>query len=217
MRRVTALDFSFNLHRDSLSKDTPPLLILSILAIMKAYHVAFLASLIFSPCLVFAAQSSSARAVSESKYTRAHSLGDNYSFNPQEGWQSLNVTNLQYKYRRQEDLDPTGDLRSNSRLENRSKKKANNAPNNTGGLGRVIAGVVAGVWAGLKGLGKPEPAIITWYFLYFVLAGAASQIFPPGIRDMTWRTPAAGLIAHGRPRSVVFNVVFLEIAYVLQR
>ena len=155
---------------------------------MKAYHVAFLASFILSPCLVFATQSSSARAVSESKYTRAHSLDDNYSFDPRDGWYSINATNLQYKYRRQEepDLHP----RSNSRLKNRSKKKANkkkanNAPNNKGGLGRVIAGVVAGVWAGLKGLGKPEPVTITWYFSYFVPADAASHIFPPGIRDMT--------------------------------
>jgi hypothetical protein len=154
---------------------------------MKAYHVAFLTSFILSPSLVFAAQSSSARAVFESKYTRAHSLDNNYSFDPRDGWQNISVTNLRYKYRRQEepDLEPAGDLRSNSRLENRSKKKANNAPNNKGGLGRVIAGVVAGVWAGLKGLGKPEPVTITWYFSYFVLAGAASQIFSPGIRDMT--------------------------------
>jgi hypothetical protein len=129
---------------------------------MKAYHVGFLASFILSPSLVLAAQSSSARAVSESKYTKAHSLDNNYSFEPRDGWQSINVTNLQYKYRREEpDLD---DLRGNSpSLENRSKKKkVHAAHHSTGGLGQVIAGVVADIWKGLKGLGKPEPVTITW-------------------------------------------------------
>jgi hypothetical protein len=152
---------------------------------MKAYHLGFLASFFLSPSLVFAA---SARAVSESKYTKAHSLDNNYSFDPRDGWQSINVTNLQYKYRRQEepDLDLTGDLKGKSpSLENRSKKKVHTAPHKTGGLGQVIAGVVANIWKGLKGLGKPEPVTITWYFSYFVLAGDASHIFFPGIRDMT--------------------------------
>lgn len=155
---------------------------------MKAYHVGFLASFILNPSLVLVAQSSSARAVSESKYTKAHSLDNNYSFDPREGWQSINVTNLQYKYRREEpDLDLTGDLRGNSpSLENRSKKKKVHAAHHrTSGLGQVIAGVVADIWKGLKGLGKPEPVTITWYFSYFVPAGAASHIFSPGIRDMT--------------------------------
>ena len=150
----------------SLEKDTPPLSILSILAIMKAYYVCLLACFILSPNLVLAAQSSSARAISESKYTKAHSLDNNYSFDPRDGWQSINVTNLQYKYRRQEepDLDLTGDLRGNSPgLENRSKKKkVHTAPHGTGGLGQAIAGVVANIWEGLKGLGKPEPVTITW-------------------------------------------------------
>ena len=147
-------------------KDTPPLSILSILMIMKAYHVSILASFILSPSFVLAAQSSSARAVFESKYTKAHSLGNNYSFDSRDGWQSINVTNLQYKYRREEgpDLDLTSDLRGNSpSLENRSKKKkAHTAPHSTGGLGKAIAGVVGNIWKGLKGLGNPEPVIITW-------------------------------------------------------
>ena len=148
---------------------------------MKVYHAGFLASFILSPSLVLAAQSSSARVVSESKYTKAHSLDNNYSFDPRDGWQSINVTNLQYKYRKQEepDLDLTGDLRGNSpSLESRSKKnKVHTRPHSTGGLGQVIAGVVANIWEGLKGLGKPEPVTITWYFSYFVPAGTVSHLF----------------------------------------
>ena len=156
---------------------------------MKAYHAGILASFILSPSLVFAAQPSSARAVFESKYTKAHSLDNNYSFDPRDGWQSINVTNLQYKYRREEvpDLGLTGDLRGNSpSLESRSKKKnVHTAPHSTSGLGKVIAGVVTNIWEGLKGLGKPEPVTITWYFSYFVQVGAASHVFSPGIRGMT--------------------------------
>lgn len=136
---------------------------------MKAYHAGFLASFILSPSLTLAAQSSSARAVFESKYTKAHSLDNNYSFDPRDGWQSINVTNLQYKYRREEEhhLDLPNDLSGNSpSLENRSKKKkkVHTATHSTGGLGKVIAGVVTNIWEGLKGLGKPEPVTITWYF-----------------------------------------------------
>ncbi|KAF8812345.1 hypothetical protein BYT27DRAFT_7273979 [Phlegmacium glaucopus] len=134
---------------------------------MKAYHAGFFASFILSPVLVFA---SSVRAVSESKYTKAHSLGNNYSFDPRDGWQSINATNLQYKYRRQEpDLDLTVDLRGDSSdLESRTKKNnvhqaPHKAPHKTGGLGQVITGVVADIWKGLKGFGKPEPVTITWY------------------------------------------------------
>ena len=34
------------------------------------------------------------------RYTRAHSLGNNYHFSARDGWQTVNVTNLSYKYRR---------------------------------------------------------------------------------------------------------------------
>ena len=127
---------------------------------MKAYHAGFLVSFILSPSLVFAARSSSVRAVSESKYSKAHSLDNSYSFDPRDGWQSINVTNLQYKYRRQEKLD----IVDSPSLENRARKNVQSAPHKTGGLGQAIAGVVADIWKGLRGLGKSEPVIITWYF-----------------------------------------------------
>lgn len=63
-----------------------------------------------------------------SRYTRAHSLGDNYQFNPRDGWQSVNVTNLQYKYSRSlqdaedEDTDDGDDFDS-SELDKRASKK----------------------------------------------------------------------------------------------
>ncbi|KAF8974207.1 RlpA-like double-psi beta-barrel-protein domain-containing protein-containing protein [Flammula alnicola] len=100
---------------------------------------------ISSPMFAFAGQVSPARAISESKYSTAHSLGDNYSFDPRDGWQSVNVTNLDYKYRRRSEI-----------LNDRADKKKS-------GLGDAITGVVNGIWKGLKGIGPPEPVIITWY------------------------------------------------------
>jgi hypothetical protein len=34
------------------------------------------------------------------RYTRAHSLGDDYAFDARDGWTTLNVTDMQYKYSR---------------------------------------------------------------------------------------------------------------------
>ena len=165
---------------------------------MKAYRAGFVAFFILSPISVFAAQSSSVRAVSESKFTKAHSLGDNYSFDPRDGWHSINATNLQYKYRRQEEEGrdyPRGD---SPNLGSRTKKNVQNDPHNKGGLGQVIGGVVAGIWKGLKGLGRPEPVTITWYFCILYRSRLVLHlIFSPGIRDTTYRSPVAGLIVNG--------------------
>ena len=41
----------------------------------------------------------------ESRYARAHSLGDGYQFDPRDGWETVNVTDLQYKYRREDTFE----------------------------------------------------------------------------------------------------------------
>ena len=38
------------------------------------------------------------RMALERRYTTAHSLGDNYVFDPRDGWETVNTTNLAYKY-----------------------------------------------------------------------------------------------------------------------
>ncbi|KAL0582041.1 hypothetical protein V5O48_000099 [Marasmius crinis-equi] len=45
-----------------------------------------------------------------SYYSRPHSLGNSYVFQPRDGWTSVNATNLQYKYRR--DVEQTVEARS---------------------------------------------------------------------------------------------------------
>jgi hypothetical protein len=64
-----------------------------------------LSSVLFLTVLVFTVLGSAIdpRAVydkSRERYTHAHSLGADYSFDPRDGWTSLNVTDMQYKYSR---------------------------------------------------------------------------------------------------------------------
>ncbi|KAF8192489.1 Non-catalytic module family EXPN protein [Pholiota molesta] len=94
--------------------------------------------------LAMAAQPSPARAISESKYTTAHSLGDEYKFDPRDGWETVNVTNLDYKYKRGSEND----------LNDRAGGK---------GVGAAISGLVKNIWKGLKGIGDKEAVTITWY------------------------------------------------------
>lgn len=112
---------------------------------MGGYQVVITFSvLIWSSILALAA--SPGRAISESKYTVAHSLGDDYTFDPRDGWQAVNVTNLEYKYQSRTEQFPQ-----------RRAKKSKSA------LGDAIGGVVKDIWKGLKAFGTTEPVTITWY------------------------------------------------------
>ena len=108
-------------------------------------------------------------AVSKSKYSRAHSLGDSYQFEPRDGWQNVNVTNLQYKYPRFNPSD--SNQQGSSPFEKRGKQKGTQSkkkdPTNKGeggdALGGTLKHILGDVWNGLKALGQPEPVTITWY------------------------------------------------------
>jgi hypothetical protein len=78
------------------------------------------------------------------KYTQSHSLGQNYTFDPRDAWQTVNVTNLQYKYQR---------VRKNHKHKGSHKHRT--------GVG-VALGALADVWAGLRGIGLFEDVKITW-------------------------------------------------------
>jgi hypothetical protein len=110
-------------------------------------------------------------AVSRSRYTRAHSLGENYKFEPRDGWEHVHVTNMQYKYARSN--ISRSDTQS-SALEKRGRKKGSKSsrkhgkrPGSNGkgglGVGGTIKHVLGQAWNGLKAIGGPEPVIITWY------------------------------------------------------
>lgn len=175
-------------------------------------------TLILGPSLSRAADLRAYHDSLQARYARAHSLGDNYQFEARDGWQSVNITNLQYKYRRDDafDLEDTdgndadgdrdGDIanksntlykrdskkssaskkaktshakaksssksktKASSKAKTGSKAKAdskstskakdvsNTATSATKGLSHLQSVVET-----IKGVGKAEPVMITWY------------------------------------------------------
>ena len=109
--------------------------------------------------LVVAATNPTTSLVNQSKYVKAHSLGENYQFDPRDGWQNINVTDLAYKYRHDK-VTEVGGTHSAMKREHTSTKKPIKA---TFGLSETISGIISGVFKGLKAIGKPQTVLITWY------------------------------------------------------
>lgn len=119
----------------------------------------------------------------ETRYAHAHTLGDNYQFDPRDGWQSVNVTNLQYKYTRGYDA-PGGVDEAQDALEKRTSKKKSSSKakttsnasskskskskskSNAGSATSKVSKVTSSfqkIVDSIKGVGKAEPVTITWY------------------------------------------------------
>jgi hypothetical protein len=79
----------------------------------------------------------------ELKYSRAHSLESGYNFDPRDGWQPVNISNLPYKY----GPSPPKVHRPTKSI---SKFKS-------------ILDPLTNALKGLKGIGKPEKVTITWW------------------------------------------------------
>ncbi|KAF7301358.1 DPBB-1 domain-containing protein [Mycena indigotica] len=101
------------------------------------YRLALLAVVLFCLASTLVATAvpavNSTREVTKRKYTTAHSLGEAYTFDPRDGWQSINATDLQSKYRR-----------------------STPAPKN--GISALLD-----KFRGLAGIGTANKAIVTWY------------------------------------------------------
>ena len=110
--------------------------------------------------LVVAATNPATSLVNQSKYAKAHSLGEDYQFDPRDGWQNINATDLAYKYRRDNITDVRRTHSAMKREHNLSTKKRIKA---TFGLSETISGIISGVFKGLKAIGKPQTVLITWY------------------------------------------------------
>lgn len=98
-----------------------------------------------------ATASNAARAIARSKYTTPHSLGDTYSFDPRDGWEHVNLTDLSYKYAAREQVTTLAAEEDHGTKSKRSD------------LVISIKGVADQVWKGFKGFGKKQDATITWY------------------------------------------------------
>ncbi|KZT24432.1 hypothetical protein NEOLEDRAFT_1242384 [Neolentinus lepideus HHB14362 ss-1] len=118
------------------------------------------------------------RSLAYTRYTTPHSLGDNYVFDARDGWQTTNVTDMQYKYSRSSVSHGNESLVDSSGLEKRaskaksSKKATSSTKSKLKTLALSKANILTGasvvhaldsVWNSLKGIGKAEDVTITWY------------------------------------------------------
>jgi hypothetical protein len=90
-----------------------------------------------------------------SHYTQAHSYSPAYSFQKRDGWETVPVSDLAYKYVRSNTTrDASPVERPRGRLERRSRKATP-----ASGIGGAIEHAVD---AALKAIGKIEQVTITW-------------------------------------------------------
>ncbi|KAG9127679.1 hypothetical protein FRC07_010904 [Ceratobasidium sp. 392] len=87
-------------------------------------------------------------------YPRSHAYDSNYGFSSGDGWETVAVTNLPYKY------DNVSSARTNPSLRRqRSGVKR--------GVGNILGGTVShtlgATWNSVKGAGKSQDVTITWY------------------------------------------------------
>ncbi|KAI0750904.1 hypothetical protein C8Q80DRAFT_1268213 [Daedaleopsis nitida] len=155
---------------------------------MKAFAV-FCFAVSLAGCLsgASAREIDAGRMALERRYTTPHSLGDNYVFDPRDGWQTVNTTNLDYKYTPPAKVDSGSDSDSdaddvehaysqdasstqNHTLLPRAKKTSHSKPKKASekkvGKTKSATDVLKGLGKianSIKGIGKPEPVTITWY------------------------------------------------------
>ena len=139
-----------------------------------------------------AADISASQSSMERRYSTPHSLGDSYQFDPRDGWESVNITNLQYKYSRSlaDSLeDPDGPTIPRAHTKRASKKASKSSTNKTAkkttkttskaaktapksaktttssakSAANGLLGSVKSVVDSMKAIGEPEPVTITWY------------------------------------------------------
>jgi len=91
----------------------------------------------------------------EPQYTRPHSLGRGYTFDPRDGWQTVNVSNLSYKYSpRSPNTRRTTKITG---IPQHTSHKGNNLVNNID-----IKGAVKNAFKSITGKGRPTSVTITW-------------------------------------------------------
>lgn len=84
---------------------------MSFYKLLSATSLVLATALVLCPTNTAAADLRSYHNSLEARYARSHSLGDNYQFEARDGWHAVNISNLQYKYRREDtfDLEDTED------------------------------------------------------------------------------------------------------------
>ncbi|KAF8492106.1 hypothetical protein JB92DRAFT_2819135 [Gautieria morchelliformis] len=100
-----------------------------------------------------------------SHYAHAHSYSPGYTFHKRDGWESVPVSDLAYKYTQRNatnDASTTSD--SHTKRERRSRTAHRKGRKDVKNLSDDISGTINHVYnAALKGIGKVEQVTITWY------------------------------------------------------
>ncbi|KAG2369906.1 hypothetical protein BDR07DRAFT_324497 [Suillus spraguei] len=114
------------------------------------------------------------RGVRDNRYAKAHYLPESHSFDPRDGWEPVNISNLNYKYlasshkdhsfhralRRSSQNNTSVGIRTSKYKEKNAK--TSNTTTTTGFLGTVVSSL-ASIFAGCIGKGPSEGVTITWY------------------------------------------------------
>ncbi|KAG1753934.1 uncharacterized protein EDB91DRAFT_1234296 [Suillus paluster] len=114
------------------------------------------------------------RGVQDKRYDKAHYLPDSHSFDPKDGWETVSISDLNYKYLASSHKDHSFHraLRRSSQSNtpasvgtSKYKEKhaeTSNTSTSTGFLGNVVQNL-ASIFAGLTGKGPAQGVTITWY------------------------------------------------------
>lgn len=97
----------------------------------------------------------------------SHSLTESYQFDPRDGWESVMVTDLRYKYRRSPTPFPgtASATTSGKNLGSALKRPLSTNPqrSSTKSVFRSIGESLTEFTKGIIGMGKAEDVIITWF------------------------------------------------------
>ena len=120
---------------------------------MSRYSWVILVVVFASLYLSFASHLPSDQKHPATEYTRPHSLGRGYTFDPRDGWKTVNVSNLSYKYSpRSPNIRRTKKI-----IPQHTSHKGNNLVNKID-----IKGTVKNAFNSITGKGKPSSVTITW-------------------------------------------------------
>lgn len=135
-----------------------------------AFTIQVLASLVEAAIMNI----SNTRGIRDSRYAKAHYLPESHSFNPRDGWEPVNISNLNYKYLASSHKDhsfhralrrsPQNDTSAGLRTYREKHAKTSNTTTTTGFLGTVVSSL-ASIFAGCMGKGPSEGVTITWYVI----------------------------------------------------
>ncbi|CAE6412030.1 unnamed protein product [Rhizoctonia solani] len=90
--------------------------------------------------------------------TKSHSYNPSYEFRPVDGWESVPISNLSYKYG-----NATNIRSDRKRRQQSGTKRGVKVDVNADIIGGTVGHAVGEVWNELKGLGKAQGVTITWY------------------------------------------------------